>query len=123
MTHEPRRPVRPEGFANTPEPPYYAVIFTSRQTDDTAGYDKMAARIAELTATQPGCLGLETTRGADGFGVTICYWRDEESVVAWKQKAEHLAAQRMGVERWYAHYELRVAKVERAYSGPEGRQP
>ena len=28
---------------------------------------------------------------------------------------------KLGIERWYEHYELRVAKVERAYSGPEGR--
>ena len=51
----------------------------------------------------------------------MSYWKDEASLKAWKQIGEHLGAQRLGKERWYAHYELRVAKVERAYSGPEGR--
>jgi hypothetical protein len=35
--------------------------------------------------------------------------------------SEHLASQKIGRERWYSHYVTRVAKVERAYSGPEGR--
>ena len=114
---------RPPGFAATPEPPYHAVIFSSRAGADTRGYAAMAAEMACLAAEQPGALGVEATRDAAGFGITVSYWRDEASILAWKAKAEHLAAQRMGVERWYAHYELRVAKVERAYSGPDGRAP
>jgi heme-degrading monooxygenase HmoA len=111
----------PIGFAATPEPPYYAVIFTSQRTDGDHGYAAMAAAMADLVVQQPGSLGLETVRGADGLGITVAYFKDEASISAWKQHARHLAAQRLGKERWYAHYELRVAKVERAYSGPAGR--
>lgn len=110
-------------FAATPEPPYYAVIFTNQASDDTGGYGDMAARMVELAAEQDGFLGVETTRDAGGFAITVSYWRDEAAIAGWKAKAEHLAAQRMGIGRWYAHYELRVAKVERAYSGPAGRAP
>ena len=110
------------GFAETPEPPYYAVIFTSQQADDR-GYGAMAAKISALAAEAPGALGMETTRGPDGLGITISYWRDETSILAWKRDVEHLAAQRMGIERFYSRYALRVAKVERAYWGPEGREP
>jgi heme-degrading monooxygenase HmoA len=74
-----------------------------------------------LAVAQPGCLGAESVRDAEGLGITVSYWTDETSLRAWKQVAEHLVAQRLGRERWYAHYELRVARVERAYSGPEGR--
>ena len=111
-----------DGFANTTEPPYYAVIFTAQRTahDDT-GYRSMADAMDKLAAQQPGYLGVESTRGADGLGITVSYWRDEASIKAWKNVADHLGAQRLGRERWYTHYELRVAKVERAYSGPEGR--
>ena len=35
--------------------------------------------------------------------------------LAHRANADHLAAQRAGAERWYEHYEVRVAKVERAY--------
>ena len=111
----------PHAFAKTPEPPYYAVIFASQRTDGDNGYGAMADAMFELALRQPGCLGADSTRGADGFGITVAYFTDEASIAAWKQNARHLAAQKLGKERWYEHYELRVAKVERAYSGPEGR--
>jgi heme-degrading monooxygenase HmoA len=110
-----------DGFAATPEPPYYAVIFSSRRTAGDHGYAAMAETMMQMALAQPGCLGAESARDADGFGITVSYWADEASLVAWKQVAEHLVAQRLGRERWYAHYGLRVARVERAYSGPEGR--
>ena len=106
------------GFANTPSPPYYAVIFTSRRTEGDHGYEKMAEAMFELALKQPGCLGAESVRGADGLGITVAYFTDEGSISAWKQNTRHLVAQRLGKERWYAHYQLRIAKVERDYSGP-----
>ena len=108
------------GFAKTPAPPYYAVIFTSRRTAGENGYAAMAQAMEELAAKQPGYLGVESARD-DGVGITVSYWRDEAAVKAWKQVSDHLGAQRLGRERWYSHYELRVAKVERAYAGPAGR--
>jgi heme-degrading monooxygenase HmoA len=110
-----------DGFSKTPEPPYYAVIFTSLLGEHRDGYDAMGSAMVELAAHQPGFLGIETTRGADGLGITVSYWKDEDSILAWKQQTQHALAQKNGIERWYSHYELRVAKVERAYSGPAGR--
>jgi heme-degrading monooxygenase HmoA len=109
------------GFANTPEPPYFAVIFTSRRTEGDQGYEAMADKMFRLARTQPGCLGAESVRGEDGLGITVAYFADEESIHAWKQNAQHLVAQRLGKECWYSHYELRIARVDRAYSGPSGR--
>ena len=102
------------GIARTPEPPYYAVIFTSLRTGDLDGYDESAARMAELAATMPGFLGLETAR--EGIGLTVSYWRDLESIATWKRQAEHLAAQGNGRRRWYSHYVTRIARVERDYA-------
>lgn len=81
----------------------------------------MAAAMEKLALEQPGCLGFESVRGTDGFGITISYFRDEHAIVGWKANVEHLVAQRLGKERWYEHYEVRVARVERSYSGPEER--
>ena len=111
----------PDGFAKTPEPPYYAVIFTSKRTEGDHGYEAMAQAMFDLALKQPGCLGAETARGADGVGITVAYFTDDASIKNWKQDAQHLVAQKLGKERWYSHYELRVAKVERAYVGPDGR--
>src|ERR1700754_2138155 len=102
-------------FASTPEPPYYIVAFSSVRTEGDNGYDAMAGKTEELALAQPGCLGLESARDAEGFGITNSFWRDEESIRAWKSVVAHLAAQKIGRERWYERYQLRIAKVERAY--------
>ena len=102
--------------AATPKPPYFAVIFTSvRTANDDGGYAVAAERMVELARQQPGFLGVESARGADGLGITVSYWTSEDAIRAWQQNAEHLIAQAQGRERWYAQFELRVARVERAY--------
>ncbi|MCC7014165.1 MAG: antibiotic biosynthesis monooxygenase [Planctomycetes bacterium] len=104
-------------FARLPEPPYYAVIFTSRRTaGESEDYGHSASELLELARRQPGFLGVESVRDCERVGITVSYWRDEDSIAAWKQLAVHLVAQRAGRERWYEHYEVRVARVERAYS-------
>ena len=81
----------------------------------------MGQALVKLAEKQDGYLGIETTRGSDRLGITVSFWKDEESILAWKNDIKHLSAQKNGIVHWYEHYELRVAKVERAYSGPEGR--
>ncbi|MDF3018888.1 MAG: hypothetical protein K0Q92_191 [Steroidobacteraceae bacterium] len=105
-------------FAKTPDPPYYAVIFTSTRTAVDEGYHAVAERMVELAAQQPGFLGVESTRGADGLGITVSYWSSLEAIAAWKAHGEHRVAQASGHKKWYEHFETRIARVERAYSGP-----
>ncbi|PSL17420.1 antibiotic biosynthesis monooxygenase family protein [Shimia abyssi] len=108
-------------FAPLPDPPYYAVIFTAQRTDGDHGYGAMADKMVEMAAEQSGYLGVETTRDEAGLGITVSYWADEDALKNWKQVSEHMLAQKLGKTRWYEYYTLRVAKVERAYSGPKGR--
>ena len=103
-------------LAETPKPPYVAVIFTSVRTDeDDEGYAAMAARMDELAAAQPGYLGVESARGADGLGITVSYWRSAADARAWKQVSEHAGAQKLGRERWYRMFRVRIAEVTREY--------
>ena len=104
-------------IAQTPEPPYTAVIFTSVRTDGDRGYDVMSARMDELARQQPGYLGHDAARD-DGIGITVSYWVDHDAAAAWKQVAEHLVAQERGRSSWYADYTVRVATVDRDYSRP-----
>lgn len=106
------------GFAHTPEPPYYAVIFTALRTPQEAGYAQTADRMLELAAQQPGYLGVEHVRDAQGFGITVSYWNSLEAIRQWRHHAEHRLAQEQGARVWYEHYELRVSRVERAYGKP-----
>jgi len=104
------------GIAKTPRAPYYAAIFTSRRAGEPGdGYAEMSERMEELAPAQPGFLGIEHARGEDGVGITVSYWRSLEDIRAWKAVDEHRNAQRLGRERWYAAYHVRVARVEYDY--------
>jgi heme-degrading monooxygenase HmoA len=107
-------------FAPRPEPPYYAVIFTAQRTGVDAGYDETADRMEALAAQQPGFIGIESTRDETGLGITVSYWRTLEDIAAWKRHLEHTAARDSGRAQWYTRYELRVARVERAYGWSKG---
>jgi heme-degrading monooxygenase HmoA len=102
-------------IAGTPEPPYYAVIFTSVLGADDDGYDEASARMERLVRQTPGYLGHEATRGESRLGITVAYFRDEDAIRAWRDNVEHVAARARGRGQWYDAFELRVAKVERAY--------
>jgi heme-degrading monooxygenase HmoA len=100
-----------------PEPPYVAVIFTSVQSDDTAGYGETAERMEQLASEQPGYLAFESARDpATRLGISVSYWRTEDDARAWKQVAEHRQAQRQGRARWYERYTIHIATVTRSYS-------
>lgn len=101
-------------MADTPAPPYYAVIFTSIRTEGDNGYSAVADRMVELASRQPGFLGIESAR--EEAGITISYWTDIDSIGKWKNNVEHVAAQDTGKEKWYASFTVRIAKVESDYS-------
>ena len=100
-------------IAQTPPPPYYAVIFTSLRTAEDNGYKEMSERMNELAATMPGFLGQETVR--EELGVSVSYWKTLDDVRNWKQTSEHLVAQQKGKDIWYTAYKVRVCLVERDY--------
>ena len=100
-------------IANTPKPPYYAVIFTSIKSSLNRGYEKMADRMFELAQQQDGFLGMESAR--QDIGITVSYWKDLDSIKKWKYNAEHLQAQKLGKSKWYKQYKTRIVKVERDY--------
>jgi len=100
-------------IANTPPPPYFAVIFSSLKSTDDKGYSEMANLMAELARSQPGFLGMESARNE--LGITVSYWKDLLSIQSWKQHADHQIAQQMGKNQWYTHYKIRICKVERDY--------
>lgn len=101
-------------IAKTPEPPYYAVIFTSQLNErQDESYFLMAERMEELAKQEDGFLGIESARNE--IGITVSYWRDLASINQWKNNFEHQEAQELGKSKWYKNYHIRIAKVERDY--------
>lgn len=100
-------------IAQTPKPPYYAVIFTSYLVENTEEYQQISLELEQLAEKQDGFLGFEAAR--DGMGLFISYWKNEEAIREWKKEMSHQMAQKRGREEWYEKFHVRIAKVERAY--------
>ena len=100
-------------IAQTPKPPYYAVIFSSIRTDVDEGYAETAQQMMELAAQQPGFLGVESAR--DGLGITVSYWESHEAIRNWRNNAAHTLARSKGREHWYEACKTRICLVERDY--------
>ncbi len=47
--------------------------------------------------------------------VTLFYWRDRESIKAWREDPEHLKTQQLSREKIFAWYKIRVYELEREY--------
>jgi heme-degrading monooxygenase HmoA len=100
-------------IANTPKPPYYAVIFSSTRTQGDKGYAEMADLMVELAAQQDGFLGIESARNE--LGITVSYWKDLDSIKKWREHSEHTVARKKGRSDWYQSFKTRIARVERDY--------
>lgn len=100
-------------ISKTPEPPYYAVIFTSIRTEGDQGYSTTSDLMFQLAEKQAGFLGVESAR--DELGITVSYWRDLESIKKWKDNVDHTHARNRGRSEWYKRFKVRIAKVERDY--------
>lgn len=98
--------------ATTPQPPYYAVIFTSARTEGDNGYAEMAKHMRELASRQPGFLGFESAR--QEIGISVSYWNSLEAIKAWKENLDHRQAQSRAKD-WYQSFRVRVCRVEREY--------
>ena len=106
----------PVELAQTPEPPYIAVIFTNLRTEsDDEGYGQTAEEMVALGSKQDGFLGIESTRDNNGYGITVSYWRNEDAIKKWKAVADHQTAQKAGRKKWYRAYITRIATVTRDY--------
>ncbi|ARV10763.1 antibiotic biosynthesis monooxygenase [Winogradskyella sp. PC-19] len=92
---------------------YYAVIFTSMQTETVEGYSEMADQMEALAKKQDGFLGIESARSS--VAITVSYWENLDVIKKWKANTEHLFAQQKGRELWYNWYKVRICKVEREY--------
>ncbi|WP_141433958.1 antibiotic biosynthesis monooxygenase [Bacillus sp. 03113] len=100
------------GIAKTPQPPYYAVIFSSQRTEGENGYGRMAEKMVELASQQKGFLGVESARDRE-LGITVSYWDSLDAIKNWKENSAHKVAQEKGKTEWYEKFALRICKVER----------
>ena len=100
-------------IANTPKPPYYAVIFTSVTVEVEEDYREMSDKMIELAQQQKGFLGMESAKNE--IGITVSYWDSLEAIKNWKMNVNHIEAREKGRSIWYKKFKVRISKVERDY--------
>jgi heme-degrading monooxygenase HmoA len=96
----------------------WAVIFTSKLRATGDGYADAANRMVDLAKNEPGFLGIESARGADGVGITVSYWDSLDAIAKWREHTEHKLVQTRGREEFYERYSLNVSRVVRSVSFP-----
>ena len=74
---------------------YYAVIFTSIQSEVNKDYEEMTELIILLAKKQRGFLWVESVR-SNGIGVTVSNWETEESIRNWKNHEKQMVARHKG---------------------------
>lgn len=99
-------------MVQTPEPPYYVVVFTSSLNEVDEEYYSMDEFLVEEIKKIDGYYGIDNVRNVDGKGIATIYFKDLEALALWRKNEDHKKAKKGGVRKWYQEYTLRIAKVE-----------
>lgn len=97
----------------------YAVIFEVEiKEGQQEAYLSIASQLREQLVEMPGFISIERFESLvnEGKLVSLSFWENEESLIHWKKKADHLAAQTKGRASIFKDYRIRIAKVERDYT-------
>ncbi len=80
-------------------------------------YLNLAARLGAQLNEIDGFVSIERFQSLSVPGkiLSLSFWRDEAAVAAWRNGAEHRAAQKAGRNGVFADYRLRVVSVLRDY--------
>lgn len=104
------------GMERIPEGAVAVIFVSTRTADDEEGYAEAADAMVRAARDQPGYLGIDSARGADGFGVTVSYWASEAAAIAWREHVDHAPIRAQGRAGWYDAYRVVVADVSRSYA-------
>jgi heme-degrading monooxygenase HmoA len=104
-----------------PEVGQVVTVFRSRlRAEGAAAYGDDATRIAALARTMPGYVEHKAFVADDGERVTVVTFADRASHEAWRDHPEHRAAQRRGIDGYYASYSIQVGTTEYASAFARG---
>ena len=89
------------------------------QSEYEEGLAAMQARVKDFD----GFLGEEPCQSVTDAEkqIVLFFWRDEESLAAWRCDPEHVRMQQRGRDQLFSWYRVRVTKVERESDWRPGR--
>lgn len=95
-----------------------AVIFEVEPNSDSVdSYFAIAEKLKPILVEIDGFISIERFESvsAPGKFLSLSFWRDEKSVLTWRNKLEHRKAQQAGRSGIFDQYRIRVAQVVRDY--------
>jgi heme-degrading monooxygenase HmoA len=93
------------------------IVFRSRLRTgiDPSPLEPLGIRLYELASGMPGFISYKDFAAADGEGVSIVEFESPETLQAWRDHPEHVEAQRLGREHYFAEYQIQVCTPVRSY--------
>ena len=73
-------------------------------------YKELARQLFTLAQAIPGFVSLESFQGKDGEQLSLVRFADRASHEQWRSQPDHLAAKRLGRERFYSTFEIFVCE-------------
>jgi heme-degrading monooxygenase HmoA len=74
-------------------------------------YVALVERMLAIVTTLPGYVSHKGFWADDGERVTVVEFESEAAQRAWRTHPEHIAAQRLGREKYYEAYDIQVCDV------------
>jgi len=97
----------------------FAVIFeVEPKADGKDAYLDIAASLRPELEKADGFISIERFQSLTNEDklLSISYWRDEASLVAWRNVENHQSAQATGRTKLFNDYRIRIAEVVRDYT-------
>ena len=95
--------------------PRQLILFRSKLTNQAGeDYQAMNDELDALVRQNPGFVDVRSYTAQDGERLTVVWWRDEESLAAWRNLMRHREAQSTGRQKWYEYYKMDVATITRS---------
>ncbi|WP_226399840.1 antibiotic biosynthesis monooxygenase family protein [Ferribacterium limneticum] len=93
------------------------VVFRTRLKDgtDEQALTALGGRMFEIASAMPGFISYKDFAAPDGESVAIVEFDSLETLAAWRQHPEHLAAQEQGRQEYFASYQVQVCAPLRSY--------
>ncbi|HXK16852.1 MAG TPA: antibiotic biosynthesis monooxygenase [Polyangiaceae bacterium] len=97
------------------------IVFRSRFRPgvDPSPLEPLGTRLYELASGMPGFISYKDFAAADGESVSIVEFESLETLEAWRHHPEHVEAQRLGREQYFAEYQIQVCTPVRSYGRPK----
>ena len=90
------------------------VIFKARIRTLDELYFSTAQQLRDKALTHFNCQHFEALTEGE-HEIALSYWNTLEDIRAWQQDAQHLVAQQLGKNQWYASFSVEICEVLRRY--------